>query len=95
MSVPVTNTGGRDGVEIVQLYIHDIVADIARPRKELKGFRRVGIKPGETVKVDFELTTEDLKYYNRNLEYKYDPGDFEVMVGPDSSNLQVLKFKVK
>ena len=95
VSVPVTNTGGRDGVEIVQLYIHDIVADIARPRKELKGFRRVGIKPGETVKVDFELTTEDLKYYNRNLEYKYDPGDFEVMVGPDSSNLQVLKFKVK
>ena len=95
VSVPVTNTGGRDGVETVQLYIHDIVADIARPRKELKGFRRVGIKPGETVKVDFELTTEDLKYYNRNLEYKYDPGDFEVMVGPDSSNLQVLKFKVK
>lgn len=95
VSVPVTNTGGRDGVETVQLYIHDIVADIARPRKELKGFRRVGIKPGETVKVDFELTTEDLKYYNRDLEYKYDPGDFEVMVGPDSSNLQVLKFKVK
>lgn len=95
VSVPVSNVGDRDGVEIVQLYIHDIVADIARPWKELKGFKRVEIKSGETKTVDFELSTDDLKYYNSELEYKYDPGDFEIMVGPDSRNLQTFKFAAK
>lgn len=88
VTVPVTNTGKYDGVEIVQLYLHDVYAEIARPVKELKAFQRVFLKKGETRKVEFVLDDEDLKYYNSRLEYGYEPGEFEVMVGPDSRNVQ-------
>ena len=95
VTVPVTNTGACDGTEIVQLYLRDLYADIARPVKELKGFRRVFIKKGETSNVTFTLTTEDLKYYNADLVYKYDAGEFLVMVGPNSRDTREARFQAK
>jgi beta-glucosidase len=84
-SVTVTNTGDYDGVEIVQLYIHDVVASITRPVKELKGFQRIPLKKGESREVTFEITDDLLKFYNSSLDYVLEPGDFEIMIGPDSS----------
>ena len=82
-SVTVTNTGDRDGDEIVQLYIHDIYATSTRPVKELKGFKKVHIAAGESVQVDFPITTEELSYYNHDLEWVCEPGDFDIYIGPD------------
>lgn len=84
-SVTVTNTGDYDGVEIVQLYIHDVVASITRPMKELKGFQRIHLKKGESREVTFEIADDLLKFYNSSLDYVLEPGDFEIMIGPDSS----------
>ena len=84
-SVTVTNTGDYDGDEIVQLYIHDVVASISRPVKELKGFQRIHLKKGESQEVTFEITDDLLKFYNARLDYVLESGDFEVMIGPDSS----------
>ena len=84
-SVTVTNTGDYDGVEIVQLYIHDVVASITRPVKELKGFQRIPLKKGESREVTFEITDDLLKFYNSSLDFVLEPGDFEIMIGPDSS----------
>ena len=92
VTVPVTNSGECDGIEIVQLYLHDVYAEISRPVKELKAFRRVALKKGETQNVEFVLDEDDLKYYNSRLEYGYEPGEFEVMVGPDSRNVQHATF---
>ena len=83
--VTVTNTGNYDADEIVQLYIHDVVASITRPVKELKGFERIHLKKGESKVVKFEITDDLLKFYNSQLEYVMEPGDFEIMIGPDSS----------
>lgn len=95
ISVDVTNTGNYDADEIVQLYIRDLVGSVSRPVKELKGFERICLKKGETKTVTFTLTSDDLKFYNQELEYKYEPGEFEVMVGPNSKNVQTLKFELK
>lgn len=95
LSVDVRNTGDCDGVEIVQFYLRDPIAGIARPVKELKGYQRVYIPKGETKRVVFTVNEEKLKYYDSDLKYIYDPGEFYVMVGPDSRNLQVLTFIAK
>lgn len=95
ISLDVTNTGKRSGVEIVQLYIHDCFASIARPVKELKNYQRVLLQPGETKKIEFMLTVDDLKFYNADLKFVYEPGNFEIMVGPDSNNLQTLTFQAE
>ena len=84
-SVTVTNTGDYDADEIVQLYIHDVVASLSRPVRELKGFERIHLKKGESEVVTFEIKDELLKFYNSNLDYVLEPGDFEIMIGPDSS----------
>lgn len=91
ISLNVTNTGKRAGVEIIQLYIHDCFASIARPVKELKNYQRVTLQPGETKKVEFTLTVDDLKFYNADLKFVYEPGYFEIMVGPDSRHLNVKR----
>jgi beta-glucosidase len=91
-SVDVTNTGNYDADEIVQLYIRDLVGSISRPVKELKGFQRINIKRGETRTVTFTITPEDLKFYNQNLEFKFEPGDFDVMIGGNSNHTQSVKF---
>lgn len=89
-TIRVTNSGQREANEVVQLYIHDLAASIARPVKELKGFERICLKPGESRDVSFTITPELLKFYNAQLEYVLEPGEFEVMIGPDCS-LQHLK----
>lgn len=84
-TIRVTNTGTRDADEVVQLYIHDVVASISRPVKELKGFERIHLKTGESRNVTFTITPDLLKFYNSNLDYVLEPGEFEIMVGPNSS----------
>lgn len=87
-SVTVTNTGGRDAVEVVQLYVRDPVASIARPVKELKGFSRVTLKAGESRQVTFDITEKDLSYYDAEGRLVFEPGVFSIMLGHDSSSLQ-------
>ena len=94
-SVTVTNKGKREGADVVQFYIRDLVGSTARPVKELKHFERINLKPGESRKVDFRITPEDLKFYNYNLDYVFEPGDFEVMAGPDSRNVSAARFTLK
>lgn len=83
-SVRVTNTGSRAGVETVQFYIRDLKGSVARPVRELKHFERVSLAPGESRTVEFRITPDDLKFYDYDLHYVAEPGDFEVMAGPDS-----------
>jgi len=94
VSVDVTNSGNYDGKEVVQLYIRDLVGSVTRPVKELKGFQKLEIKKGETKTVTFKLTVEDLKFYNYNLEFVAEPGEFEVFVGTDSSTGLNAKFEL-
>lgn len=94
-SVTVTNTGDRAGSEVVQFYTRDMLASIARPVKELKHFERVTLEPGESTTVSFRITPETLKFYNRDLDYVAEPGDFLVMAGPDSERTQSLPFTLK
>lgn len=93
-SVTVTNTGNVDATEIVQLYIRDLVASVSRPVKELKGFERITLKAGESRKVTFAITPETLKFYNYDLKYVLEPGDFNIMVGPNSRDLKTAKLTV-
>ena len=90
-TVKVTNTGTRTGDEIVQLYIGDPVASISRPVRELKNFRRITLKPGETQGVTFRITTADLKFYNSVLEHVWEPGEFNVCIGPNSRDVKTAK----
>ena len=94
-SVTVTNTGSVEGTEVVQLYIRDMVGSIARPVQELKGFERITLKPGESRLVTFNINADLLKFYNKDLQYVCEPGDFEVMVGTDSHHVQRQKFTLR
>jgi beta-glucosidase len=88
VSVDLTNAGPYDGAEVVQLYIRDLVGSVTRPVKELKGFRKVFLKAGETQTIAFIITPEDLKFYNYDLEYDWEPGDFDIMVGSNSADVK-------
>ena len=88
ISVDIANTGDYDGEEIVQLYVRDMVASVTRPIKELKGFQKVSIGKGESETVAFKLSADDLKFYDFDLEYDWEPGEFEIMVGPNSNDVQ-------
>jgi len=90
-SVTVTNSGNREGKEVVQLYIRDVVGSITRPVKELKGFQKISLKAGESKTVTFNITTSDLKFYNNNLKYDWESGDFEIMVGGNSRDVKSVK----
>ncbi len=94
VSIELKNTGSREGEEVVQLYIRDRVAQVTRPIKELKGFQKVSLKAGESNTIRFELSEEDLKYYNHKLEYKADPGQFDVMLGGNSRDLKTAQFEL-
>ena len=91
VKVDVTNAGRIAGDEIVQLYIRDKVSSVTRPVKELKGFRRIALKPGETGKVTFEITPEHLAFHNIDMKYCVEPGDFEIMVGGSSKDEDLLR----
>ena len=88
VTIPVTNTGNRDGIEVVQLYIRDVVGSIARPVKELKGFQRLSLKAGETATATFTIDASKLKFYNYDLKEVVEPGEFDVMVGPNGRDLK-------
>ena len=91
-SIDITNTGNCDGSEVVQMYIRDLVGSVSRPVKELKGFERVTLKKGETKTVTFEVNEELLRFYNSQLEFVSEPGDFELMIGPNSRDVQTATF---
>ncbi len=95
VTVDVTNTGNRDAYEVVQLYVHDVAAAVARPVKELKGFERVLIPAGQTKTVTLKVNEESLTYYDNDGQRVFEPGDFEIMVGPNSRDLQTVKIAVK
>lgn len=87
-TVTITNTGSVAGEEVVQLYISDPVASISRSVKELKNFQKIELKPGESREVTFNVTTADLKFYNSKLVYDWEPGEFIIQIGTNSSDTQ-------
>lgn len=93
-TITVTNNGNYDGVETVQLYIRDLVGSITRPVKELKGFQQVTLKKGESKTVSFQITVDDLKFYNSNLKYVAEPGDFQLFIGGNSRDVKQTSFSL-
>ncbi len=91
VSADVTNTGKRAGSETVQMYIRDVFSSVTRPVKELKGFRRVVLEPGETRTVALDITPESLAFYDVNMKYTVEPGDFEIMIGNSSRDADLQK----
>ena len=89
-SVTVANTGSVAGEEVVQLYVSDPVASISRAVKELKNFKKISLQPGEKKEVVFNITTDDLKFYNNNLKYDWEPGQFIIQIGPNSGDTHVV-----
>ena len=93
-SVTVTNNGKRFGEEVVQLYIQDMVGSVVRPVKELKGFEKIALEPGQSQEVTFTLSSDDLAFYTRDMSYKAEAGDFRLFIGTSSIDLQVSEFKL-
>ncbi|WP_066831789.1 beta-glucosidase BglX [Rufibacter ruber] len=92
VSVQVKNTGNFDGEEVVQLYVQDLIGSVSRPVKELKHFKKIFLKKGETQTVTFTLSEEDLKFHDINMNYVAEPGDFKVYVGTNSRDVQAAPF---
>ncbi|HET7267987.1 MAG TPA: glycoside hydrolase family 3 N-terminal domain-containing protein [Oleiagrimonas sp.] len=90
--VKVTNTGKRRGAEVVQLYIHDLVASVSRPVRQLKGFKKIVLDPGQSREVTFTLTPADLAFHRADMSFGWEPGDFKVYVGGDSTATDVARF---
>jgi len=95
VSVTVTNTGDRFGEEVVQLYVRDLVGTVTRPVKELKGFRKVGLEPGESAQVAFTLRAEDLRYFGADMQWGVEPGEFTVWTGPNSDEGLEASFEIR
>jgi len=95
VSIKVTNTGTRDGSEVVQLYIRDLVGSVTRPVKELKGFQKIALKAGESKTVNFTLGKRDLSFYNADLKFETEPGEFHVFVGGNSRDVKQAAFVLK
>ncbi|MDT3401911.1 beta-glucosidase BglX [Mucilaginibacter terrae] len=91
-SVTITNTGKFEGKEVVQLYTRDLVGSSTRPVKELKGFQKISLKPGESKEVTFIITENELKFYNQQLKYVAEPGEFKLFIGPNSRDVKESKF---
>jgi beta-glucosidase len=94
VTVEVTNTGKYDGKETVQLYIRDLVGSVTRPVRELKNFQKITLKKGEKQTVTFDITVEDLKFYNSDLQFVAEPGMFDVFIGTDSSTNNKVSFEL-
>jgi beta-glucosidase len=95
VAVTVTNTGSREGAEVVQLYVRDLVGSLTRPVKELKGFQKIMLKPGESRVVEFTLTEKDLSFYRADLTFGAEPGKFHVFVGGNSRDVLQAEFELK
>ena len=93
-SITLSNTGKFSGEETVQLYIRDIIGSVTRPIKELKSFQKITLQPGESKVVEFKITNEDLKFYNSQLKYVSEPGDFKVFIGTNSRDVKEADFKL-
>ncbi|MEI6409163.1 MAG: fibronectin type III-like domain-contianing protein, partial [Bacteroidota bacterium] len=91
VEVTVTNSGKRDGEEVVQLYIRDLVGSVTRPVKELKAFRKVLIAKGVSEKITFSLTEKDFSFFKQNMQFGAEAGDFEIMVGGSSEGVKKVK----
>ena len=89
--VDVTNTGKREGTEVVQLYIRDQVSSVTRPVKELRAFQKISLKPGETRTVALDITPESLAFYDVNMHYGVEPGEFDILVGNSSRDADLQK----
>lgn len=94
VTVDVTNTGNYDGKEVVQLYIRDLVGSVTRPVRELKGFQKIDLKKGEKRTVNFEISVEDLKFYNSDLKFIAEPGQFDIFVGGSSNAEKKVSFEL-
>jgi len=96
VTAEITNTGTMEGAEVVQMYLRDIVSSVTRPMKQLKDFKRVLLKPGETKQVTFTIAPEKLAFYDKNMDFVVEPGEFEVMVGNSSldKDLKKITFEV-
>jgi beta-glucosidase len=95
VTVTVKNTGAYAGEEIVQLYTRDLVGSVTRPVKELKGFKKIQLKPGEEQMVEFILNANDLRFYNDQMKFVAEPGNFKVFVGSSSEDLLEAEFSLK
>lgn len=95
VSVGVSNQGLREGSEVVQVYIRDLVGSSTRPLKELKAFEKINLKAGETKTVNFTLTAKDLSYYKYDLSFGFEPGEFKVFVGGNSRDVKEASFILK
>lgn len=95
VSVELNNTGKREAVEVVQLYVRDLVGSVTRPVRELKAFKRVAVAPGKTVEVDFELPVQELAFYGIDMKKKVEPGKFQLWVSGDSASGTPVEFEVK
>ncbi len=93
-TISVTNTGGFEGEEIVQLYIQDLVGSATRPVKELKGFEKISLKPDESREVSFTISNEDLVFYTKDRKWKSEPGDFKIFIGTNSAETMSADFKL-
>ena len=91
VKVRVRNEGKYDGEEVVQLYLRDVTASVVRPVKELKGFQKIFLKAGETKELVFQVKTDDLRFYNQTLQHIWEPGEFHVMVGTSSAQVETRK----
>ena len=94
-AVMVTNTGTWPGSEVVQLYIRDLVGSTTRPVKELKGFQKIFLEPGQSEIVRLKIAQEMLRYYNYDLQLVAEPGEFEVMIGTNSRDVKSARFTLK
>jgi beta-glucosidase len=88
------NVGQRVGDEVAQLYIRDVAASVTRPVKELKGFQRITLRPGEKKRIEFTLGPEQLGFYDRSMKFVVEPGEFKIMVGSSSEDLIEAKLEV-
>jgi beta-glucosidase len=94
VAVTVENTGKIAGEEVVQLYTRDMVGSVTRPVKELKGFQKIFLQPGEERDLVFNITAEDLRFYTKNMEYKAEPGEFKIFIGSSSEDLKERQFRL-
>ena len=96
ISLDVTNTGDRAGSEVVQLYINDVISSVTTPVKELKGFEKVALEPGEKKKLNLKLSPEDLSLFDSEMNFIVEPGIFKVMIGSSSKDIRLKgEFEVK
>ena len=93
-TITITNTGKYDGEETPQLYIRDLIGSVTRPLKELKGFKKVFLKAGASKTISFTVSANDLKFYDINMKYTYEPGDFQVFIGTNSQDVKEADFKL-